>query len=292
MEINEASIDWWQGGANYCEVVGEAANEAGGHAFATDYFGPSSVSSVAYNIDLDALRGSRFIRDWGSELSRQVPLEPWAASAVVAILGGPSDADPFDVIDCPSCYDLDEAAVFDPDTATDAVYDAVLVHYERVEGLFDHPFLTRMTSSLDAAEMTVDPVFVLNADLSSQDDYVEVARQATLVVDCGARRQFAAAPRRLELSDGREIPLPAAGSVSWPATDFDEIQAHGEMRAKRIAQLGATGSGEVLVDLTEDLNELAGRRGGLRGCTTGRPTLALAWVTLLGLLLLRRRARA
>src|SRR5262249_9796645 len=43
VEINDAAIDWWSGGANYDRVISKAADEAGSHAFATDYHGASSV---------------------------------------------------------------------------------------------------------------------------------------------------------------------------------------------------------------------------------------------------------
>jgi hypothetical protein len=42
-EINEVSIDWLSGGSNYDQVVTEAANEAGGQAFATEYAGQSAI---------------------------------------------------------------------------------------------------------------------------------------------------------------------------------------------------------------------------------------------------------
>ena len=43
VEINEASIDWWNNGDNYYDVITQAADEAGGQAFATDYAGGSWV---------------------------------------------------------------------------------------------------------------------------------------------------------------------------------------------------------------------------------------------------------
>ncbi len=39
VQINEAAIDWQSGGQNYPDVVSAAADEAGGHAFATDFAG-------------------------------------------------------------------------------------------------------------------------------------------------------------------------------------------------------------------------------------------------------------
>ena len=47
MKIDEARIDWWNRGTNYFGpqgLVSQAANEAGGNAFVTEYAGPSSIA--------------------------------------------------------------------------------------------------------------------------------------------------------------------------------------------------------------------------------------------------------
>ena len=43
VQINEAAIDWWTAGSNYNDVITQAADEAGGHAFATDSYGPTDL---------------------------------------------------------------------------------------------------------------------------------------------------------------------------------------------------------------------------------------------------------
>ena len=48
VQINEAAIDWLNRGSNYSDVVSQAADEAGGRAFATDYAG--SVDSQIADI--------------------------------------------------------------------------------------------------------------------------------------------------------------------------------------------------------------------------------------------------
>ena len=54
VQINEAAIDWWQGGINYNDVITKAANEAGGHAFGTDYAGPPGfLRGRVWNGDFD-----------------------------------------------------------------------------------------------------------------------------------------------------------------------------------------------------------------------------------------------
>jgi hypothetical protein len=41
--VNPARINWFGGGGNYDDLVKEAANQAGGNAFVTDYVGPASM---------------------------------------------------------------------------------------------------------------------------------------------------------------------------------------------------------------------------------------------------------
>ena len=45
VQINKAAINWFFGGFNYQSVVTQAANEAGGQAFVTEYAGSSEVVS-------------------------------------------------------------------------------------------------------------------------------------------------------------------------------------------------------------------------------------------------------
>ncbi len=62
VQINDAAMDWWSAGSNYAGVITEAANEAGGHAFATDFAGtPANMKGQLFiegNLDLDSLRQS------------------------------------------------------------------------------------------------------------------------------------------------------------------------------------------------------------------------------------------
>ena len=45
IQVNEAALQWLPGvGRSYDEVIKQAANEAGGNAFVTDYVGPASIA--------------------------------------------------------------------------------------------------------------------------------------------------------------------------------------------------------------------------------------------------------
>ncbi|MCA9300750.1 MAG: DUF2330 domain-containing protein, partial [Phycisphaerales bacterium] len=75
VHINEARIDWLNGGWNYDDVVTEAMNEAGGQAFTTEYAGVSSVmdGQLVYEnqFDIDRLRGISDPIEFFRELQNQ-----------------------------------------------------------------------------------------------------------------------------------------------------------------------------------------------------------------------------
>jgi len=75
VEVNEAKIDWLNGGGNYRELVAEAANEAGGNAFTTDYAEPSDLMADRLyregQYDLDRLRATIDPVEYLDELLRQ-----------------------------------------------------------------------------------------------------------------------------------------------------------------------------------------------------------------------------
>jgi uncharacterized protein (TIGR03382 family) len=138
---------------------------------------------------------------------------------------------------------------------------------------------------MDAAEMTVDPVFVFNAELP-QDATNQ--HTATNVLHCGFFEGFDHGERSLVLEDGREFRLP---STAW-------MQRRGETEAAYLAEvaspaalviedLGGNGLGEVLFDYREQASDDARQVG--RGCdSNGVPTGAGALVALVALARRRR----
>ena len=53
VQINEALIDWFYSDSNYQRVVTQAANEAGGQAFVTDYAGSSQIAHNFFRWEFD-----------------------------------------------------------------------------------------------------------------------------------------------------------------------------------------------------------------------------------------------
>jgi MYXO-CTERM domain-containing protein len=294
VQINEAAVDWWNQGANYNDVITQAADEAGGHAFATDFHGPTTTLPTLYagGYQRDRLLAQTNAVDWTDLVLAMLTQIPPELAEVVEVHVPGVDAPTF--IACPSCG-TPPSGPFDPVAATDDLELMVIEPLTAAQALADRfDYVTRMTSSLDAVEMTVDPTFVLNDDLASEE--IPVAHAATLVTDCTPKRtRETDALRYLELADGRQLWMP---STQWMedngTTPFEYLEEHGALAAQVIEQLGETGSGEVLTDHTPDLFALADLRKAelLRGCgctTSGAPGSAAGVLGLLGLVGLRRR---
>jgi MYXO-CTERM domain-containing protein len=220
VKINEAAIDWLGWGSNYDKVVTQAADEAGGQAFATDYAGSTAMLQGSLysegRFDMDALAQ---VTD-PAEFVQQMLWMGFPRNTAVQNLIRDNIPMPQELVDdgieeawfynCMDCYDWDRDAVdFDP-VAFAAELDEVIVGPLReAESLFTHfSYVTRMTSSMSPEEMTLDPYFVLNPDM----DEVDNLHRATLVTDCGDGSEWVDAPRYLELDDGRIILVP---SESW-----------------------------------------------------------------------------
>jgi hypothetical protein len=294
VKINEAAIDWWSHGSNYDDVITQAANEAGGHAFATDFYG--SANDVNQFWEEDAfnearLRGTSSLQEWVTELQAPIRVSSPELFAVLEEATGQPAGDGALIWSCPTCVTLSD---FDEDLATELVMQRVIEPMRNAQYLVDRfPKLTRMTSSLDAVEMTVDPSFVLNPDMGGEE--VRKTHAADLVYKCRNGKVRSRAHRELVLPDGRIIELPSEEDVrEMGLTDFLFIEELGDRKAQVIEQTGSSGLPVVIADYTgEMLDQLkAFNRLHGYGCST---TGAGAWGALgLGALLAltRRGARS
>lgn len=270
VKINDAAVDWWTGGSNYTDVITQAANEAGGHAFATDYFGATDIVPPLYDagmVDADRLASIADPVAWTNELRSMLLVAPPELFPLLEEIMDLSAGDGANFYGCPDCFSQPQG--FDPKAATTALREIVLDPLAAAQDLLDRsPWLSRMTSSLDAVEMTVDPVFVLNHDMT--DDLVRRRKQADFVYECGNGRSFDRADRRLVLADGREIAFPSAEWLrEHGMTEFEYIEELGEKKAQIIEQTGAEGEPVVIADFTDDLAEQVRLFNRALGCAGG-----------------------
>ncbi len=262
VNINEAAIDWLGRGANYDQVITQAANEAGGQAFATDYAGPTTelqgtilregeldTSGLVNLTDPDAFIANLRWGGWPRTAQMMGLFERFIPMPADVIDDG---VDPAAFYNCISCYTDPSAIDFDPAALIEALEDEIKAPIEHAEQLLvQHAWLTRLTSSMSPAEMTTDPMFTLNGDMTE----VDPRREAALVYDCGEQPDPRQAPRHIRLSDGTVIVVPPESRMyedySSTAAFTDELEM---MAALTIEDADSSGEPTTLKDNTEARN--------------------------------------
>ena len=242
VQINEALLDWFNGGFNYDDVVTAAVDEAeGGLAFVTDYAGPSAIMEGRlyqpdrWNLDdlrrtedpgvfIEALLRQGFPRDAQMQalLRRYVPMPASVLSEGVlrVVFGG--DVEAYERAekngqlaaiaerafynDFAAFAEWTQELIFDPVAFTEALDATVVTPLREAQALFDDgDTLTRLYTTLSAEEMTRDPVFDFNADLPQ----VSNLRHAAARWECEVEDPESAALEELvlvvTLRDGREV---------------------------------------------------------------------------------------
>jgi hypothetical protein len=239
LEINQARIDWFGAGSNYEQLLKQAADQAGGQAFITEYAGPTSmltrtlyqpgqldVSGVARAPDPPAALNALFAFPRDSTLLGILRTHIPMPDAIRAI--GVQERDFYNQLQV--YWDTQRAAfkAFDgPAMAADL--DAKMVQPLRdAQALFDkHRMLTRLATFISPEEMTVDPTFVMNADLPD----VPAVRSARATRVCGDRQYTTCeAPVRIDLSTGEQVwfrPRPGGScwSPDYERAGLDELPA-------------------------------------------------------------------
>jgi MYXO-CTERM domain-containing protein len=304
VQINEAAIDWFGNGSNYDDVITMAADEAGGHAFATDFSGsPSNWSGQLYwdgRYDTDALRDITNPVTYVDELMNQGFM---GNATLLGIFQDHIDKPASVTVDdqsyynCLSCYITGSEIDFDPEAMTDDMEEKIVQPLEEAESLYEHKQVSRMTSSVSPIEMTVDPTFVLNADMGD----VANLHEADLTFACEEGQSYVDAVRILELEGGEQILFPPQ-QWFWDnnESESDYLDDLTEVNAVVIEKTGASGEPEVIFDYAsqqqddfnqnnEDvLDEFGEKRAGC-GCNATPTASPLGLVGALGLLAIARR---
>jgi Uncharacterized protein conserved in bacteria (DUF2330) len=243
LELNEARIDWFTGASNYNQVVTEAADEAGGQGFVTEFAGPSSQLAKVVWQDADeatwrSVQGgtySSFRSLFQTTYDNYGTYDGFwdAVKSAVTLPNGISDAD-FRL--CPTCY---AGLTFSPSGYLAALEASVIEPMRSVQELIDRvPYTTRLYSTLSAGEMTLDPLFVFNPELPDLSNL----HQATRVIECSRDVNESEAPWRIELPQGGSLRGSASTFGTWPVAVADQPAN------LRVLSLAASGEGAILAD--------------------------------------------
>jgi hypothetical protein len=244
MQLNEAALNWLPGmGRDYDEVVKRAANEAGGNAFVTDYAGPASImkgqlfsDASSYNLDaiahaatppdaLDLIARSAFPRDTRMmEILRASIPEP----AVLTQMGV-DERQFYNQLRMYWAQYSSQFAPFDAAMLAAALNAKFVAPLQKAQVLFDSfPTLTRLRTFISPEEMSIDPLFTMNASLPE----VPLIRKANAYVVCGDQLfTRCEAPVRLELPGGSVVWLKAQESSDpcYPGASANAYQGQAVM---------------------------------------------------------------
>jgi hypothetical protein len=294
--INEEHIDWFNAGQNYNEVVIAATNEAeAGQSFVTEYAGSSDL------MDQRLFAPGRFpLRselsstadpvDFLEQVIWRFPITGSLQATLAEALPVPNEfiEQGWDAIGFyqnaswltqqwaeadPEAYQT-WADEFDAAATTEALFEKEVQPLQHAQDLFDeHPYMTRMYTTLSPDEMTRDPIFAFNPDLED----VSNTHDAFFEVSCDGTGGT------LELPDGREFRV--NDGARWVET---RVAAEVPF-SRRIERLFEEGAPVVAVDNDDRVS--SGLTQASSGCRSTRPEDAalLLGVGLLFLFIRQRR---
>ena len=299
MKIDEARIDWWNGGADYFGpkgLVGQAADEAGGNAFIAEYAGPSNIASQQVyangQINLDTLKAAATPPAYVTALVQMgLASDPLMLGLLDKYIPMPDAVKAMGVTDAQFYGNLSfywnmfAFPTFDLAGLTDAISTSIVMPRMEAQMMIDaHPYLTRLNTYLSPAEMNQDAFFFESQNLPD----LPASHTATIRSLCG-NMDYAAcnAPKRLELADGRMIWLSAGkkgmtcdfgnnnydvtGLASLPASQaayMRDVQGEGTVVVDNSAKIQA-GIDANNARIMKDMLFPTTGAGGAGGSTTG-----------------------
>jgi len=320
LELNEARINWFNASSNYNSVVTAAAQDAGGRGFVTEFAGATTTLKAQIWTSFDDANWQSFnsnLYQSFSEFFQQAYAQYgqydgfWDATQAAVTLPAKVSFDDFKV--CPNCYA--DQITFSPSTYLSALKTQVIEPIQLVQNLVDaHPEMTRLYTTMSAADMTLDPLFIGNPELPD----VSNVHTADRIIECSPNVSQFEAPWRIELPQGGVIRGTGSNAGTWP--DFSDQAPN-----LRLVRMGASGTGKVVEDNTQVIasslatynasvengtaaaggsaavgpgstpggssSSLASGGGGCSIDHTRHPLAALLGLSTFGLILARRRRR-
>lgn len=245
LELNEARINWFSASSNYGQVVSAAADDAGGQGFVTEMSGlTSQFRDMIWSDSRESI--------W-QEIQQAPPIDAYVeamnyfagsdglAEVVFAHATFQNDLTLEALQQCLQCY---QPSAVDTGFAA-ALGENVIEPLKVVQRLIDaHPQITRLYTTMSAAEMTVDPLFSFNPQLPG----VNNIHTAERIIECSSSYYQSSAPWRIELPSGGVIRSDATTGLSWPQ-EFASLPPN-----RRILRVGQSGLGDVLEDNGEAID--------------------------------------
>ncbi len=278
----------WLEGASYFAAVSRAVDEAGGHAFVTDYAGPTPALVLALS-SIEDLRSEWDPRQFLMKLQeRGFNGDAQLRGILMRHLPPPEGVSPDVFYNClargsDSCSDRYVAYIgahgFNASTLVDDLDTVIVVPRARSQALVErHAQITRLTTTLSAEEMTLDPIFDLDADVPEASNI----HPATYLIECSPDHFRFHAPQTLILPSGRAHVLQEG--IPYLGSDA----AYCEDRAA-----GLYGPDVDAETARERALERGRPLGGGGGCSAsrGRSGFGAALLVFVGLLMGRRRGR-
>jgi MYXO-CTERM domain-containing protein len=251
LTLNESRIDWFNPSSTYDQLVTEAADEAGGQGFVTEYAGAASVlEQTVFNprtrSSYEEIEGSDAE---GYELIELASFNFRSSEgfrdAIGAAVTLPEGVTLDEFGQNPDYYRDDPALEIDAEAFKLALFEFVVEPLQKSQELFDsRPYLTRLYTTMSANEMFSDPLFTFNPDLPD----VSNQHVAELVVHCSLEYYDFDAPWTLVLPSGERVE--GVGARRLP----DEL-AEGPATSE-VAQGSGEGTTEVLIDNSETISDL------------------------------------
>lgn len=258
--LNEALINWFSFSSTYNAVITQAANEAGGQGFVSEFAGPSAGFNRTIWTPFDEQVWSNLQGQAGTiplqvdggvaTSSDPLPLlqgiiaqySSWDGlrDAIAAGVTLPPDVTLDGLMATPWLYQDDTRININVGKLMAGVEQNVIDPMIDTQKLItSRPYLTRLFTTMSADEMTVDPLFSVNPDLSDISN-VHTAEQ---VIECSSDVYSWEAPWRVELPQGGVVRGEGNGNA-WPY-----LPGNAQMPANRkIVELAESGAGEVVTD--------------------------------------------
>ena len=300
VQLNEATLDWMNPGANYKSVVSKAVDQAAGHAFTTEFakktaswttkFATAQWQSGKFSIAELAKAATpmdfmRLLIDGGYPRTTQMQ------NLLRKHVPKPAkykDIDDRDFYNClgsqntsAPCSDYKAEVLkqpFDAQKFADAVMKELVQPLVSMdEAMLSHAFLTRLYTTVDPQEMDKDPIFAFNKDLPEVDNMHKA--KATPICEGTAKQAKTA---KLELADGNVITVPipdnsncqlsfAGGRASF-GTGTGAVVKDGGQPAARIEVLDESGPPLAIHPADADLVDAQ-----LNAAKAGTPSLTDAF---------------